>query len=77
MITGSPWQVAVMNGGVGGVAPKMAVIGEAVRLVPVDNVASFQVSALGFMREDVHANVISKYHKAIIYSHKISFFRFT
>uniref|UniRef100_A0A1B6E957 Calponin-homology (CH) domain-containing protein n=2 Tax=Clastoptera arizonana TaxID=38151 RepID=A0A1B6E957_9HEMI len=64
-VPGSPWQVTVMNGGVGSVAPKMAVIGEAVRLVPVDNVASFQISALGFLREDVHSNVISPSKKAV------------
>lgn len=60
VFSGSPWQVAVMSGGLGGGSPKMSVIGEAVRLVPVDQVASFQISALGFLREDIRANVISK-----------------
>lgn len=60
-VAGSPWQVAVMSGGLGGGGtPKMSVIGEAVRLVPVDQITSFQISALGFLREDVHAHVISK-----------------
>lgn len=52
--------MAVMSGSMSGVTPKMAVIGEAVKLVPVDHVASFQISALGFLREDIRANVISK-----------------
>lgn len=65
-VAGSPWQVAVMSGGLGGGGtPKMSVIGEAVRLVPVDQITSFQISALGFLREDVHANVISKFYYAI------------
>lgn len=55
-----------MSGGLGGGGtPKMSVIGEAVRLVPVDQITSFQISALGFLREDVHANVISKCYYAI------------
>lgn len=44
----------------------MSVIGEAVRLVPVDQVASFQISALGFLREDVHANVISEFYDLFV-----------
>lgn len=44
----------------GGPGPKMAALGEAVRLVPVDLTTTFKISAVGFSAEDVNANVISK-----------------
>lgn len=47
----------VMSGGPG---PKVAAIGEAVRLVPVDLTTSFKISAVGYGVEDIQANVISK-----------------
>ncbi|KAI5715644.1 hypothetical protein M8J77_019933 [Diaphorina citri] len=54
---GSPWSVAVMTGS--GLGPKMSVIGESVRLVPVNQTSVFQISALGFHRDDIQATVIS------------------
>lgn len=46
----------VMSGGPG---PKVAAIGEAVRLVPVDLTTSFKISAVGYGVDDIQANVIS------------------
>ncbi|XP_046393064.1 filamin-A isoform X2 [Ischnura elegans] len=43
----------------GGPIVKMAVVGEAVRLVPAGATAAFQLSALGFHREDVRATITS------------------
>ncbi|KAG8237580.1 hypothetical protein J437_LFUL003304 [Ladona fulva] len=43
----------------GGPVVKMAVVGEAVRLVPAGSTAAFQLSALGFRREDVRATITS------------------
>uniref|UniRef100_A0A0A9Z2Z4 Filamin-A n=3 Tax=Lygus hesperus TaxID=30085 RepID=A0A0A9Z2Z4_LYGHE len=43
----------------GGPGPKMAALGEAVRLVPVDVTCSFKISAVGFSAEDISANVMS------------------
>ena len=45
----------------GGPGPKMAAIGEAVRLVPVDVITTFQFSAVGFSSDDITANIISKH----------------
>lgn len=50
---GSPWQVGVMTG------PKMAVLGEAVRLVGAGTTAVFELSALGFSRDDIDVQIIS------------------
>lgn len=44
----------------GSYSPKLSVLGDAVKLVPVDSVAIFQISAIGFHREDVQVNVLSK-----------------
>ncbi|XP_071442492.1 filamin-C isoform X2 [Hetaerina americana] len=44
---------------VGSPLVKMAVVGEAVRLVPAGATAAFQLSALGFRREDVRATIAS------------------
>lgn len=52
-IAGSPWQVGVMTG------PKMAVLGEAVRLVAAGTTAVFELSALGFSRDDIDIQIIS------------------
>ncbi|XP_063231927.1 LOW QUALITY PROTEIN: filamin-C [Bacillus rossius redtenbacheri] len=52
-VPGSPWQVAVMA------APKMSVVGEAVRLVAAGSTATFELSALGFAREDINVHIIS------------------
>ncbi|XP_050433144.1 filamin-A isoform X2 [Adelges cooleyi] len=43
----------------GGFSPKLSVIGDAVKLIPVDSVAIFQISAIGYHREDVQVNVLS------------------
>ncbi|KAL6958086.1 hypothetical protein U1Q18_051817 [Sarracenia purpurea var. burkii] len=56
--SGSPWEISVMPSGT--VGPKMSVIGEAVRLVPANHTASFQISAIGFRRSDLRATVMSK-----------------
>ncbi|XP_014240191.1 filamin-A isoform X2 [Cimex lectularius] len=61
-VPGSPWTVLVMSGGPG---PKMAALGEAVRLVPVDTLTSFKISAVGYGAEDVIANVISPTKKIL------------
>ncbi|XP_069676636.1 filamin-A isoform X2 [Periplaneta americana] len=52
-VPGSPWQVGVMTG------PKMAVLGEAVRLVAAGTTAVFELSALGFNRDDIDVQIIS------------------
>ncbi|XP_023727803.1 filamin-C isoform X3 [Cryptotermes secundus] len=52
-VPGSPWQVGVMTG------PKMAVLGEAVRLVGAGTTAVFEFSALGFSRDDIDIQIIS------------------
>ncbi|KAJ8873544.1 hypothetical protein PR048_024362 [Dryococelus australis] len=52
-MSGSPWQVGVMA------APKMSVVGEAVRLVAAGATATFELSALGFARDDIHVHIIS------------------
>jgi hypothetical protein len=39
--------------------PKMAVLGEAVRLVAAGNTAVFALSALGFSRDDIDIQIIS------------------
>ncbi|XP_065214935.1 filamin-A isoform X4 [Planococcus citri] len=56
-VIGSPWEISVMPSGT--VGPKMSVIGEAVRLVPANHSASFQISAIGFRRSDLRATVMS------------------
>jgi len=43
----------------GSYSPKLSVLGDAVKLVPVDSVAIFQISAIGFHREDIQVNVLS------------------
>jgi len=43
----------------GSYSPKLSVLGNAVKLVPVDSVAIFQISAIGFHREDIQVNVLS------------------
>ncbi|XP_049948482.1 filamin-A [Schistocerca serialis cubense] len=53
VVPGSPWQVAVMTG------PKMAVLGEAVRLVAAGTTATFELSAPGFSRDDIDIQIIS------------------
>lgn len=58
LFAGSPWEVTIMSGG--SYSPKLSVLGDAVKLVPVDSVAIFQISAIGFHREDVQVNVLSK-----------------
>lgn len=58
MFIGSPWEVTIMSGG--SYSPKLSVLGDAVRLVPVDSIAIFQISAIGFHREDVQVNVLSE-----------------
>ncbi|XP_072156699.1 filamin-B isoform X2 [Bemisia tabaci] len=56
----SPWKIMVMGRGPAtSLGPKMSVIGEAIRLVAVDSLAYFQISAVGFHKEDIHASVIS------------------
>nr|CAD7464311.1 unnamed protein product [Timema tahoe] len=50
---GSPWQVPVMTGA------KMAILGEAVRLVASGANATFELSAVGFSRDDIEVNIIS------------------
>lgn len=58
LFLGSPWEVTIMSGGA--YSPKLSVIGDAVKLIPVDSVALFQISAIGYHREDVQVNVLSK-----------------
>jgi len=53
-IAGSPWQVGVMTGS------KMAVLGDAVRLVAAGTTAVFELSALGFSHNDIDVQIISK-----------------
>jgi hypothetical protein len=53
-IAGSPWQVGVMTGS------KMAVLGEAVRLVAAGTTAVFELSALGFSHDDIDVQIISE-----------------
>ena len=48
----------------GTIGPQMSVIGEAVRLVPANHTASFQISAIGFRRSDLRATVMSKLYSA-------------
>lgn len=45
----------------GAYSPKLSVIGDAVKLIPVDSVATFQISAIGFQRDDIQVNVLSKF----------------
>ncbi|KDR11639.1 Filamin-A [Zootermopsis nevadensis] len=52
-VPGSPWQVGVMTG------PKMAVLGDAVRLVAAGTTAVFELSALGFSHDDIDVQIIS------------------
>jgi len=54
IIAGSPWQVGVMTGS------KMAVLGDAVRLVAAGTTAVFELSALGFSHNDIDVQIISK-----------------
>jgi len=54
MFAGSPWQVGVMTGS------KMAVLGDAVRLVAAGTTAVFELSALGFSHNDIDVQIISK-----------------
>ena len=56
--TGSPWEISVMTSG--SIGPKISVIGETVRLVPANHVAQFQISAIGFKRNDIRVLVLSK-----------------
>ncbi len=58
-VAGSPWEISVMTSGT--VGPKMSVIGETVRLVPANHVAAFQISAIGFKRNDIRASVTSTF----------------
>lgn len=44
----------------GSYSSKLTVLGDAVKLIPVDSIATFQISAVGFHREDVQVNVISE-----------------
>lgn len=44
----------------GSYSPKLSILGDAVKLVPVDSVVVFQISAIGFHREDVQVNVLSE-----------------
>lgn len=44
----------------GTIGPKMSVIGDKVQLVPADHVATFQIQAVGFKRNDIRASVLSK-----------------
>lgn len=59
LFIGSPWEVTIMSGG--SYSPKLSVLGDAVKLVPVDSVTIFQISAIGFHREDVQVNVLSEF----------------
>lgn len=45
----------------GSYSPKLSVLGDAIKLIPVDSLAIFQISAIGFHREDVQVNVLSKF----------------
>ena len=58
-IAGSPWEISVMTSG--SIGPKVSVIGETVGLVPANHVATFQISAIGFKRNDIRVLVLSKY----------------
>lgn len=58
--TESPRQLLVMTSGT--VGPKMSVIGEKVRLVPANQVAEFQILAVGFKRNDIRACVLSTFN---------------
>ena len=42
--------------------PKMTVLGEAVRLVAAGTTAVFELNALGFSRDDIDVQIISKYY---------------
>lgn len=44
----------------GSYSPKLSILGDAVKLVPVDSVAIFQISAIGFHREDIQVNILSE-----------------
>lgn len=55
---GSPCEISVKSSGA--IGPKMSVIGETVRLMPVNQVASFEISAVGFKRNDIRATVSSE-----------------
>jgi hypothetical protein len=44
----------------GSYSPKLSILGDAVKLVPVDSVAIFQISAIGFHRDDVQVNILSE-----------------
>lgn len=44
----------------GSYSPKLSVLSDAIKLIPVDSVATFQISAIGFHREDIQVNVLSK-----------------
>lgn len=57
-LIGSPWEVTIMSGG--SYSPKLSVLGDAVKLIPVDSAATFQISAVGFHREDIQVNILSK-----------------
>lgn len=56
-VAGSPWEVSVTASGI--IGPKISVIGDTIRLVPANQVAVFQIHAIGFKRNDVHASVSS------------------
>lgn len=58
LFIGSPWEVTIMSGV--SYSPKLSVLSDAVKLIPVDSVAIFQISAVGFHREDLQVNVLSK-----------------
>lgn len=45
----------------GSYSPKLSVLGDAIKLIPVDSLAIFQISAIGFHREDVQVNVLSEF----------------
>lgn len=51
----------------GSYSPKLSVLGDAVKLIPVDSVAIFQISAVGFHREDLQVNVLSKFIQLLIH----------
>lgn len=44
----------------GSYSPKLSVLSDTIKLIPVDSEAKFQISAIGFHREDIQVNVLSK-----------------